>query len=101
MTVLQPIVPSSPLPQRVLLLENSRAYVQTVAGAIEQQLELPVMIASTLAEARALLDRYDDWFLALTGRVMAAGDGGEGVVGLQDRGWSTEVVTEVYDEDLR
>ena len=101
MTVLQPIVPSSPLPQRVLLLENSRAYVQTVAGAIEQQLELPVMIASTLAEARALLDRYDDWFLALTGLVLADGDRDEVVDCLQDRGLSTVVVTGVYDEDLR
>src|SRR5690606_17874871 len=101
MTVLQPIVPSSPLPQRVLLLENSRAYVQPVAGAIEQQLELPVMIASTLAEARALLDRYDDWFLALTGLVLADGDRDEVVDCLQDRGLSTVVVTGVYDEDLR
>ena len=101
MTVLQPIVPSSPLPQRVLLLENSRAYVQTVAGAIEQQLELPVMIASTLAEARALLDRYDDWFLALTGLVLADGDRDEVVDCLQARGLSTVVVTGVYDEDLR
>ncbi|MGJ4804415.1 diguanylate cyclase [Luteimonas sp. SDU82] len=101
MTVLQTIVPSSPLPQRVLLLENSRAYVQAVAGAIEQQLELPVAVASTLAEARALLDRYDDWFLALTGLVLADGDRDEVVNCLQGRGLSTVVVTGVYDEDLR
>ncbi len=101
MTVLQPIVPSSTLPQRVLLLENSRAYVQAVAGAIEQQLELPVMVAATLAEARALLDRYDDWFLALTGLVLADGDRDEVVDCLQGRGLSTVVVTGVYDDDLR
>ena len=101
MTVLQPIVPSSPLPQRVLLLENSRAYMQAVAGAIEQQLKLPVMVASTLAEARALLDQHDDWFLALTGLVLADGDRDEVVGCLQERGLSTVVVTGVYDEGLR
>lgn len=101
MTVLQPIVPSCPLPQRVLLVENSRAYVQAVAGAIEQQLELPVMVASTLAEARTLLDRHDDWFLALTGLVLADGQRNEVVDCFLERGLSTVVVTGVYDEGLR
>lgn len=101
MTVLQPIVASSPLPQRVLLVENSRAYVQAVAGAIEQKLELPVMVASTLAEARTLLDRHDDWFLALTGLVLADGDRDAVVNCFLERGLSTIVVTGVYDEDLR
>ncbi|NYZ62383.1 diguanylate cyclase [Luteimonas deserti] len=101
MTVLQPIVASSPLPQRVLLVENSRAYVQAVAGAIEQKLELPVMVASTLAEARTLLDRHEDWFLALTGLVLADGDRDAVVNCFLERGLSTIVVTGVYDEDLR
>ncbi len=101
MTMLQPIVPSSPLPQRVLLVENSRAYVQAVAGAIEQQLELPVMVASTLAEARALLDRHDDWFLALTGLVLADGQRDAVVDCFLERGLPTVVVTGVYDEVLR
>jgi len=101
MTVLQPIEPSTPLPQRVLLLENSRAYMQAVAGAIEQQLKLPVMVATTLAQARALLDQHDDWFLALTGLVLADGDRDEVVGCLQERGLSTVVVTGVYDEGLR
>lgn len=101
MSVLQPIVPSRPLPQRVLLVENSRAYVQAVAGAIEQQLELPVEVASTLSEARALLDRHDDWFLALTGLVLADGDRDTVVDCFLERNLSTVVVTGVYDEDLR
>ncbi len=101
MTLLQPIVARTTLPQRVLLLENSRAYMQAVAGAIEQKLELPVMVASTLSEARALLDRHDDWFLALTGLVLADGDRDEVVNSLLDRGLSTVVVTGVYDEHLR
>ena len=53
MTLLEPIVPALALPQRVLLVENSRTYVRAVAQAIEHKLELPVMVASTLAEARA------------------------------------------------
>ncbi|MDH7453519.1 diguanylate cyclase [Luteimonas composti] len=101
MTLLQPIVARTTLPQRVLLLENSRAYTQAVAGAIEQKLELPVMVATTLSEARALLDRHDDWFLALTGLVLADGDRDEVVNCLLERGLSTVVVTGVYDEDLR
>lgn len=101
MTVLLPIDPSAPLPQRVLLVENSRAYVQALAQAIEQQLELPVEVASTLAEARALLDRHDDWFLAITGLVLADCDRNTVVDTFLERGLSTVVVTGVYDEDLR
>lgn len=101
MTVLLPIDPSAPLPQRVLLVENSRAYVQALAQAIGQQLELPVEVASTLAEARALLDRHDDWFLAITGLVLADCDRNTVVDAFLERGLSTVVVTGVYDEDLR
>ncbi|NLW97333.1 MAG: diguanylate cyclase [Xanthomonadaceae bacterium] len=101
MTLLEPIVPATILPQRVLLLENSRAYVRAVAQAIEQKLELPVATASSLAEARALLDRHDDWFLALTGLVLADGHRDDVVNCLLGRGLSTVVVTGVYDEGLR
>ncbi len=101
MSGLQPIVPSTPLPQRVLLVENSRAYGQAVADAIVRKLGLPVMVASTLADARALLDRHDDWFLALTGLVLADGDRDTVVDCFLERGLSTVVVTGVYDEDLR
>src|SRR5690606_41100781 len=88
-------------PRRVLLVENSRAYVRAVAQAIEHKLELPVMVASTLAEARALLDRHDDWFLALTGLVLADGHRDDVVDCLLGRGLPTIVVTGMYDEDLR
>jgi len=101
MTALLPIDPSAPLPQRVLLVENSRAYVQALAQAIEQQLELPVEVASTLAEARALLQRHDDWFLAITGLVLADCDRNTVVDAFLERGLATVVVTGVYDEDLR
>jgi len=97
----QTIFPSPVLPQRILLLENSRAYACAIAEAIEQQLELPVVIASTLTEARELLDHYDDWFLALTGLVLADGSREAVIDCFHDRGISTVVVTGVYDDDLR
>ena len=92
---------SSSLPQRVLLVENSRAYMQVVAQAIEQQLELPVTVATTLAEARAELDSHDDWFMVLTGLVLADGDRDTVVDCFLRRGLPTVVVSGVYDEDLR
>ena len=39
------------LPQRVLVVENSRAYTSILREAIEQQIELPVEVAATLADA--------------------------------------------------
>ncbi|MFN7294281.1 MAG: diguanylate cyclase response regulator, partial [Lysobacteraceae bacterium] len=44
---------SAPLPQRVLILENSRSYASMLAEAMEQRLGLPVALARTLAEADA------------------------------------------------
>jgi len=96
-----PLLPPSPLPQRVLLVENSRAYMQAVAQAIEQQLGLPVTVASTLAEARLALARHDDWFLVLTGLVLADGDRDTVVDCFLRRALPTVVVSGVYDEDLR
>jgi CheY-like chemotaxis protein len=92
---------SSPLPQRVLLVENSRAYTQVVAQAIEQQLELPVTVAATLAEAQEALERHDDWFMVLTGLVLADGDRDTVVDFFLHRGLPTVVVSGMYDEDLR
>lgn len=37
---------ADPLPQRILLVENSRAFTGMLREAIEQRLELPVVIAS-------------------------------------------------------
>ncbi|WP_374013459.1 diguanylate cyclase [Pseudoxanthomonas koreensis] len=91
----------TPLPQRVLLVENSRAFMLAVAQAIEQQLELPVTVASTLAEAREALEAHDDWFMVLTGLVLADGDRDMVVDCFLERGLPTVVVSGVYDEDLR
>src|SRR5690606_33853284 len=96
-----PNLHSPPLPQRVLLVETSRAFVQAVAQAIEQQLELPVTVASTLAEARAALAAHDDWFLVLTGLVLADGAHETVVDCFLGRELPTDVVRCDCDEDRR
>ncbi len=93
--------PIPPLPQRILLVENSRTFTTMLREAIEQRLELPVSVASSLAEAGALLDAEDDWFLVLTGLVLADGDRDGVVAYFVERGLPTIVVSSVYDEDLR
>ena len=94
----QPIVA---LPQRILLLENSRAYTSMLREAIEQRVQLPISVASTLAEARELLERESDWFLALTGLVLADGDRDQVIDFFVERRMPTIVVSGVYDEALR
>ncbi len=89
------------LPQRILLVENSRTFTHMLREAIEQRLELPVSVASTLAEAGELLDREQGWFLVLTGLVLADGDRDQVVEYFVSRGLPTVVVSGVYDEDLR
>ncbi|MGV8959430.1 MAG: diguanylate cyclase [Stenotrophomonas sp.] len=93
--------PIEALPQRILLVENSRTFTTMLREAIEQRLELPVSVAATLAEAGELLDRESGWFLVLTGLVLADGDRDQVVDYFVSRGLPTIVVSGVYDEDLR
>ncbi|WP_223863038.1 hypothetical protein, partial [Enterobacter hormaechei] len=92
---------ADPLPQRILLVENSRAFTGMLREAIEQRLELPGVIASTLAEADRLLSEGGGWFLVLTGLVLADGDRDAVVEFFLKRDLPTVVVSGVYDEDLR
>ncbi|WP_374556878.1 diguanylate cyclase [Thermomonas sp.] len=89
------------LPQRILLLENSRAYTSMLREALHHRVQLPISVASTLAEARELLDRESDWFLALTGLVLADGDRDDVIDFFVERRLPTIVVSGVYDEELR
>lgn len=93
--------PITPLPQRILLVENSRTFTSMLREAIEQRLELPVSVASTLEEAGELLDGESGWFLVLTGLVLADGHRDRVVDYFVDRGLPTIVVSGVYDEGLR
>jgi len=89
------------LPQRILLVENSRTFTHLLREAIEQRLELPVSVVSTLAEAGQMLEQEQGWFLVLTGLVLADGDRDDVVDYFVSRGLPTVVVSGVYDEDLR
>lgn len=93
--------PSGTLPQRVLLVENSRAFTSMLGHEIRTRVELPVTVASSLAEAGRLLERFDDWFLVLTGLVLADGDRDAVLDFFAARNLPTVVVSGVYDEDLR
>ena len=93
--------PIAVLPQRILLLENSRAYTSMLREAIEQRTQLPISVATSLAEARELLDRESDWFLALTGLVLADGDRDQVIDFFVERRLPTIVVSGVYDDALR
>ncbi|APO94226.1 diguanylate cyclase [Xanthomonas vesicatoria] len=92
---------SAVLPQRVLLVENSRTFTSMLREAIEQRVELPVTVVSTLAEAARVLDEEDGWFLVLTGLVLVDGDRDKVVEFFLSRNLPTVVVSGVYDEDLR
>lgn len=92
---------SDSLPQRILLLENSRAYTSMLREAIEHRVQLPISVATTLAEARELLASESDWFLALTGLVLADGDRDQVIDFFVERKMPTIVVSGVYDEALR
>jgi len=96
-----PLGASDSLPQRILLVENSRAYTQVVCEAIRQKLGLPVTVVATLAEARAALQSRDDWFMVLTSLVLADGARDAVVEFFLSHGLPTVVVSGVYDEDLR
>ncbi len=93
--------PIPPLPQRILVVENSRTFTSVLRAALEQRLQLPVSVVSTLAEASRLLEQEQEWFLVLTGLVLADGDRDQVVDYFVERGLPTIVVSSVYDESLR
>lgn len=97
----RPYDDGSSLPQRILLVENSRTFTTLLREAIEQRVELPVTVVSTLAEAARVLDEEQGWFLALTGLVLVDGDRDQVVEFFTSRNLPTVVVSGVYDEDLR
>ena len=91
----------TPLPQRILVVENSRTHARLIGEAIEQKLNLPVVYAATLAEARAALERHPDWFMAVTSLVLADGSHDEVVEFFLSRQLPTVVVSGVYDDAMR
>ena len=91
----------SPLPQPILVVENSRTHARLIGEAIEQKLNLPVLYAATLTEARTALERHPDWFMVVTSLVLADGSHDEVVEFFLSRQLPTVVVSGVYDDGLR
>lgn len=89
------------LPQRVLVMENSRAFTGMLREAIETRLEIPVTVASSLAEAQRVIEQDGPWFLALTGLTVADGDADTIVSFFAEHSIPTVVVSGFYDEKLR
>lgn len=91
----------SPLPQRVLIVENSRSYAGMLSEAVEGGLRLPVTLARTMAEAEAALAAHADIFLVLSGLVLP--DAGEDAIieRFSSTGLPVVVVSSKYDEALR
>lgn len=91
----------APLPQRVLIVENSRSYAGMLAEAVEDGLKLPVALARTMAEAEAALSAHPDIFLILSGLVLP--DAAEDAIidRFSSTGLPVVVVSSKYDEALR
>ncbi|GAB3735369.1 diguanylate cyclase [Silanimonas algicola] len=91
----------APLPQRVLVVENSRSYAGMLAEAIEGGLRLPVALARTMTEAEAALAAHPDIFLILSGLVLP--DAAEDAIidRFSSTGLPVVVVSSKYDEALR
>ncbi len=89
------------LPQRVLIVENSRSYAGMLAEAVEGGLQLPVALARTMAEAEAALAAHPDIFLILSGLVLP--DAAEDTIidRFSSTGLPVVVVSSKYDEALR
>lgn len=94
-------LPQSPLPQRILLVENSRTYLGMLREAIETRMHLPVEVAMSLHEANQQLEAHNDWFMVLTGLVLADGDRDTVLDFFVSRNLPTVVVSGVYDDALR
>lgn len=87
--------------RRVLLIENSRFYAEMLVAELHERLQLEVVVAPTLAAARTALSSGQEFFLALTGLVVADGDHRQIAALLVEHGVPIVVVTGVYEETAR
>jgi diguanylate cyclase (GGDEF)-like protein len=91
----------APLPQRVLIVENSRSYAGMLAEAVESGLRLPVTLVRTMAEADAALAEHADIFLVLSGLVLPDANEDAIIERFSSTGLPVVVVSSKYDEALR
>ncbi|MFY8123955.1 MAG: diguanylate cyclase, partial [Silanimonas sp.] len=89
------------LPQRVLIVENSRSYAGMLAEAMEERARLPVVLARTMAEAETALAANPDIFLVLSGLVLPDASQDAIIDRFAETGLPIVVVSSKYDEALR
>lgn len=89
------------LPQRVLIVENSRSYAGMLAEAMEERAGLPVVLARTMAEAETALAANPDIFLVLSGLVLPDAAQDAIIDRFAETGLPIVVVSSKYDEALR
>ena len=89
------------LPQRILIVENSRSYAGMLSEAIGSTLELPVTLARTLAEADVALTTHPDIFLILSGLVLPDAAENAIIERLSATALPLVLVSSKYDEALR
>ena len=91
----------APLPQRVLIVENSRSYAGMLSNAVENNLHLPVALVRTMAEAEGALATHPDIFLVLSGLVLPDASEDAIIERFSATGLPVVVVSSKYDEALR
>ncbi|HZH44397.1 MAG TPA: diguanylate cyclase [Lysobacter sp.] len=91
---------AEPHPDGVLLIDNSRVCAELTGAVVRERLGLRVDVATSLADARRLLDPGRH-FLVLTGLVLPDASGDEVVTTLARAGVPLVVVTSLLDEDTR
>ncbi len=92
---------SIPLPQRVLVVDNSKLYANMLAEAIDARSRLPVSVATSLADAKAKLAKHDDYFVILSGLVLPDAKEKELIEQLSQTGLPVVIASGKYDEALR
>jgi diguanylate cyclase (GGDEF)-like protein len=104
--VTAPSLPPAPSigsgPQGILLVDDASLFANTVAAEIGEHLGLPVAIASSLSEARQLLQWPEHYFLAFTSLELPDADAHATLAFFAESGVPTVVLLSgVFDDSVR
>lgn len=87
---------------RILIVEDSKFFIQLVTKAIAESIRAETVVATSLADARKIIETASKPFdLALTDIMLPDDEEGEAVSLMLDHGIPCIVFTAVFSEDLR
>ncbi len=87
---------------KLLLIEDSKMFSNLIKNRVESDLNIPVVVASTLAEGKKqIMDQGDEFFLALLDLNLPDASGDEVVRFVRGEGIPSVVFTASFDENLR